>query len=82
MDINTTICPLLLYPELYQPDSVDLLKDEAARNYWLKCLEGIGNQFVDKADYLHNNDRTAKIRAKKSRDEFHEVLNNLKKNPK
>lgn len=79
--VRTTVCPLLLYPEKYEPDSVNLLKDEEARNYWLNCLEAIGQQFVTKAEYLHKSDTTAVKRAEKCRDEFNDVLCKLKTNP-
>lgn len=76
------MCPLLLHPDLYQPDSVDLMLDEEARTYWLTCLEGIGNQFVHRADYLHSSDSSATMRAEKCRDEFHKILRKLKSNPR
>ncbi len=36
---NLVPCPLLLDPETYKPDTVDLTRDNEAREYWLKCLE-------------------------------------------
>lgn len=78
---RTGICPLLLCPPLYQPDSVNLLTDTEARNYWLTCLEGIGNQFVSKANYLHRTDSSALPRAEKCRDEFNKILSKLKSDP-
>ena len=32
-------CPLLLNPSKYKPDLEDLVADEKARDYWLKCFE-------------------------------------------
>ena len=32
-------CPLLLDPIKYKPDLEDLVADEKAREYWLKCFE-------------------------------------------
>jgi len=32
-------CPLLLDSAGYFPDTVDLTKDEEAREYWLNCFE-------------------------------------------
>lgn len=78
---RTGLCPLLLNPNLYQPDSVNLSTDVEARNYWLSCLEAIGQQFVSKANYLHSSDGSALSRAEKSRDDFNKVLSKLKSNP-
>jgi len=39
-------CPLLLDPNSYLPDTVDLTKDTAAREYWLDCF----SKSVDKAE--------------------------------
>ena len=37
------VCPLLLDPSSYIPDTVDLMHDVDARNYWLKCFaDGAG----------------------------------------
>jgi hypothetical protein len=33
------MCPLLLNPNTYIPDLIDLTKDEEARSYWLACFE-------------------------------------------
>lgn len=78
---RTSACPLLLCPNLYQPDSVNLLTDIEARNYWLNCLEAIGQQFVSKANYLHSADSSALSRAEKSRDDFNKILIKLRSNP-
>lgn len=80
-NLRTTMCPLLLCPDLYEPDSVDLRKDEEARDYWLTCLEAIGDQFVSKASYLHSTDSSATGRAEKCRDDFNIILRKLKSNP-
>ena len=36
-------CPLLLNPDTYLPDTVDLTQDPDAQEYWLQC-------FIDSAD--------------------------------
>lgn len=79
---RTGVCPLLLDLNLYEPDSVNLITDIEARNYWLPCLEAIGQQFVNKANYLHSSDSTALSRAEKSRDDFNQILSKLRTNPK
>lgn len=79
--INNCTCPLLKNPDYYSSDSVDLLEDEEARTYWLKCLEGLGYHFVEKASYLHPDDASACDKAKKCKDSFHEVLSSLRNNP-
>ena len=32
-------CPLLMQPENYIADTVDLTRDHEARDYWLACFE-------------------------------------------
>ena len=32
-------CPLLMQPENYIADTVDLTRDDEARDYWLACFE-------------------------------------------
>ena len=33
------MCPLVLHPKTYFPDTVDLTHDDDARTYWLQCFE-------------------------------------------
>lgn len=79
--LNKNTCPLLKHSSDYTSDSVDLLTDIEARTYWLKCLEGLGHQFVEKASYLHPEDSSAPGRAEKCKDSFHKILHNLKEDP-
>lgn len=74
-------CPLLSNPLNYSSDSVDLLTDSDARCYWLKCLEGLGHTFVEKARFLNPEDEAAPDKAKKCKESFHELLRNLQENP-
>jgi hypothetical protein len=42
-------CPLLLDPETYTADTVDLTMDNDAREYWLQCLEDSLPKFTERA---------------------------------
>lgn len=75
------VCPLLLDNETYLPDTIDLLNDKEAINYWLPCLEEMAKKFVNKVPYLYPHDKTALERAKYSWQKFHELIERIKYNP-
>ncbi|KAK5645674.1 hypothetical protein RI129_004138 [Pyrocoelia pectoralis] len=75
------VCPLLLNNETYLPDTIDLLNDKEAINYWLPCLEEMAKKFVNKVPYLYPHDKTALERAKYSWEKFHDLIERIKYNP-
>lgn len=76
-----SVCPLLLNPEYYQPDTIDLKNNIKERNYWLTCLEQMVKKFVDKVNILNPSNPNAKDDAQKCCDTFHELVNKLKNDP-
>lgn len=75
------VCPLLLDPEHYQPDTIDLMNNVNERNYWLTCLEQMVRKFVDKANILNPTNPNAKEDAQKCCDIFQELVKELRDNP-
>lgn len=45
-ECRLVVCPLLLNPNSYIPDLIDLTKDEEARHYWLGCFEKTINTVI------------------------------------
>lgn len=77
MKIENKICPLLSDDYTYSPDTIDLLNDEEAINYWLPCLEEMVKTFVNKVEYLKPQDATARERAQQCYLEFHELVRDV-----
>lgn len=75
------VCPLLLNPEYYQPDTIDLIKDVKERNYWLTCLEQMVKKFIGKASILNPDNPNAKEDAEKCFYTFHKLVEELKEDP-
>ncbi|KAK4879297.1 hypothetical protein RN001_007443 [Aquatica leii] len=75
------ICPLLLDQETYSPDTIDLLNNVDAINYWLPCLEEMARKFVSKVSLLNPHDKTATERANYSWQKFHDLIEKIKYNP-
>ena len=48
-DTRLGICPLLMDPASYNPDTVDLTRDPDARSYWLQCFEESLSKFAQRA---------------------------------
>lgn len=82
MENQTTVCPLLLHPETYTPDTIDLINDKRERDYWLPCLEGMVKKFVGKASFLNPHNPDATDKALECFNKFHELVEELKDNPK
>lgn len=57
------MCPLLLDPLKYTPDTLDLNKDEEARDYWIDCFLQVAKKFAVKAANSGADDPTASERA-------------------
>ncbi|XP_060516884.1 4'-phosphopantetheine phosphatase [Cylas formicarius] len=75
------ICPLLKEPEVYNPDTIDLLDNENARNYWLPCLEAMVERFTNKAGSLNPDNPEASEIAKICYQEFQDLLAKIKSDP-
>ena len=63
-------CPLLASPDTYMADTVDLTRDQPAREYWLKCFKESLPKFTERAiaSQAHAND--VEVRAAKFREKF------------
>ncbi|CAH1643383.1 unnamed protein product [Spodoptera littoralis] len=71
---------ILLEPDKYNPDTLDLLVDEEAREYWLNTCEKLTEKYVNFA-LLNNEDPTVEIRALKFKTCYVEALKELRINP-
>lgn len=81
IDQALSFFPLLNTTEEYVPDTVDLTKDEEARNYWLSCFEGSLGSFVDRAISSQPDSSDSAERANKFRDKYLKRLHHLKGHP-
>lgn len=71
---------ILYEPDKYNPDTLDLLADEEAREYWLCTCEKLVEKYV-KFALVNNNDPTVEIRALKFKTCYVEALKELRINP-
>lgn len=71
---------ILYEPEKYNPDTLDLLVDEEAREYWLSTCEKLVEKYVNFA-LLNTDDPTVEIRALKFKTCYVEALKELRINP-
>lgn len=71
---------ILLEPDKYNPDTLDLLVDEEAREYWLNTCEKLTEKYVNFA-LLNNEDPTVEIRALKFKTCYVEALKEIRINP-
>lgn len=74
-------CPVLLNPDTYNPDMVDLTKDSDAREYWLDCFSHTVDKTKGLAIKSQANSLDVEERANKFKDSYLERLNGLKENP-
>ncbi|XP_057666278.1 4'-phosphopantetheine phosphatase-like [Diorhabda carinulata] len=75
MNLNEKLkCPLLKYPENYNPDSLDLENNPEAREYWLDCLDQMAKKFVGKVKDLQPDDPSATEKAEECYREFHTLI--------
>eukprot|EP00095_Tigriopus_kingsejongensis_P003201 maker-scaffold50_size457468-snap-gene-0.18 protein:Tk03201 transcript:maker-scaffold50_size457468-snap-gene-0.18-mRNA-1 annotation:"hypothetical protein DAPPUDRAFT_327249" len=74
-------CPLLQDPLTYNPDTVDLIRDNDAREYWLQCLQDSLPKFTDRAIKSQENSLDVLERASKFKDQFLTRLNQFQHNP-
>ncbi len=81
-DKKLRFCPLLLRPKEYNPDTVDLTRDDDAREYWLQCLEDSLPKFTERAIQSQEGRRAdAAERAERFRRTFSSRLRQLGPNP-
>ncbi|CAG9575931.1 unnamed protein product [Danaus chrysippus] len=71
---------ILFEPDKYSPDTLDLLADEEAREYWLNTCEKLVEKYVNFA-LSNNEDPTVEIRALKFKTCYVEALKELRVNP-
>lgn len=57
------ICTLLMDPNEYNPDTLDLNSDLEAREYWLECFANMIKKFSNQAAHSERNDPSAAARA-------------------
>lgn len=74
-------CPLLQDPLTYNPDTVDLTRDNDAREYWLQCLQDSLPKFTERAIKSQDNSSSVQDRANKFKDQFLTRLKQFKHNP-
>lgn len=75
------VCPLLKNPETYNPDTIDLVNNVDARNYWLLCLDKMVEKFISKANHLYPDNPSALERAQLCYQKFHSLVDQLRKDP-
>lgn len=71
---------ILYEPDKYSPDTLDLLADEEAREYWLNTCEKLVEKYVNFA-LANTEDPTVEIRALKFKTCYVEALKELRINP-
>ncbi|XP_046974290.1 4'-phosphopantetheine phosphatase isoform X1 [Vanessa cardui] len=71
---------ILYEPDKYSPDTLDLLADEEAREYWLNTCEKLVEKYVNFA-LSNTEDPTVEIRALKFKTCYVEALKELRINP-
>jgi len=74
-------CPLLLDPQKYVADTVDLTEDGDAREYWLHCLEESLPKFTERAIRSQSESPDVAVRAEAFKSEFLSRLHKLQDNP-
>ncbi len=74
-------CPLLRDPESYNADTVDLTRDNDAREYWLQCLEDSLPKFTERAVKSQREQPDVERRAARFSSQFLSRLHRLKTNP-
>ncbi|KAK7089960.1 4'-phosphopantetheine phosphatase-like [Littorina saxatilis] len=81
LDRPVMACPLLLDPSSYVPDTVDLMHDKDAREYWLKCFADSVDKTVALAIKSQSEEEDVEERAKKFKDKYLAKILTLSTNP-
>lgn len=76
------ICPLLENPEVYNPDTVDLIKNSADRDYWLLAIENLVKKIAGKAKTLNPNHQKASEKAEVCFEKFHKLIEDIQQDHK
>ncbi|XP_046754003.1 4'-phosphopantetheine phosphatase isoform X2 [Diprion similis] len=76
-----TFCPLLKDPSTYNPDTMDLVQDKEARDYWLQCFEESVDKFIARAVMSQPQSPTAQDRAVKLKEKYINRLHYLHVEP-
>lgn len=63
MSDDNKVCSLLLDPNTYNPDTLDLNTDDEAREYWFECFAQLIKKFSTQAARSSQHDPTANARA-------------------
>ncbi|XP_005102785.1 4'-phosphopantetheine phosphatase [Aplysia californica] len=74
-------CPLLLDVSSYLPDTVDLMQDGDAREYWLSCFADSAHKTRDLAAKSQLHEPDAEERANLFLEKYLDRLQSLKQNP-
>ncbi|XP_076453588.1 4'-phosphopantetheine phosphatase-like [Babylonia areolata] len=75
------VCPLLLDPSSYFPDTVDLMQDADARSYWLQCFADGAAKTVSLAIQSQAEEEDVEERARKFQDKYLSKIQTLSTNP-
>lgn len=78
---DTRVCPLLDNPLEYNPDTLDLIEDFEARNYWLDCFENLVNKYVSYAIQSNSEDPSVNTRAEQFKNCYVEAIGKIRKDP-
>lgn len=76
------VCPLLQNPETYNPDTIDLIKNNAERDYWLPTIKNLVKRITGKAKTLHPNYQKASEKAEVCLQKFHRLIEDLQQDPR
>ncbi|KAJ8310602.1 hypothetical protein KUTeg_012467 [Tegillarca granosa] len=74
-------CPLLLDPNSYLPDTVDLNEDDDARQYWLDCFANSVDKTKQQAIRSQSQSKDVEERAENFKAKYLTRLKELKENP-
>jgi len=81
LESQLVYCPLLDDPDEYIADTVDLLRDQDAREYWLACLRDSLPKFTERAVESQAQASDVNQRAEKFQDKFLSRLRMLESQP-
>lgn len=76
------ICPLLINPECYNPDTIDLVNSSVDRDYWLPTIENLVKRIAAKAKTLHPHHQKASEKAEICLQKFHKLIEDLQRDPR
>lgn len=78
---DSRLCPLLRDPAAYNPDTLDLIEDMEAREFWLDCFENLINKYVSYALQSDSEDSTVETRAQRFRKCYVEAIGKIRDDP-